>query len=149
MRPVLLAVAAAATLSLVACNPATRLRVRGVAPLNLNEANESVPVDVRIYQLKDDARFARAKAEDLWVKPKEVLAEDVVAEKKITVFPGRPEDAPQDVEIGQLPPEVRFVGILALYSKTDDKGPRHLVLPREEANNRILRFSGYHVARED
>lgn len=149
MRPVLLAVALAATFALAACNSVSRLRVRGVAPLNLNEANESVPVDVRIYQLKDDARFARAKAEDLWVKPKEVLADDIVSEKKITVFPGRPEDAPQDVEIGKLPPEVRFVGILALYSKTDEKGPRHLVLPRGEADNRVLRFSGYHVARED
>ena len=149
MRPMLLAVAVAAACSLVACSSVTRLRVRGVTPLNVNEANESVPVDVRLYQLKDDARFRNAKAEDLWVKPKEVLADDIVSEKKITVFPGRAEDAPRDVEIGQLPPEVRFVGVLALYSKTDDKGPRHLVLPRDEANNRILRFSGYHVVKED
>lgn len=149
MRPFLLAAAVAATLVLVACSSATRLRVRGVTPLNINDASESVPVDVRIYQLKDDARFRNAKAEEIWVKPKETLADDIVSETKITVFPGRSEDAPRDVELGQLPPEVRFVGILALYSKTDDKGPRHLVLPRAEAHNRVLRFSGYHVTKED
>ena len=48
---------------LVGCSSSATLQMRGVAPLNLNDAGESTPVDVRIYQLKNDAAFKRATFE--------------------------------------------------------------------------------------
>lgn len=144
-----LLLAAAGAASLAACGGPAYLRLRGVSPLNVNDASESTPVDIRLYQLKDDARFLRARVEELWTKDKEILADDLLGQKKVTVFPGREEEAPKDVEIGELHAECRFVGVLALYSKADDKGPRHLVIPAKEAKGRILRFLGSHVKLEN
>ena len=145
--PILAAAVLAASLS--ACGGPSFVRVRGVSPLNVNDSNESTPVDIRVYQLKDDGRFTRARVEELWTKDKEVLADDLLGQKKITVFPGRAEEAPKDVEIGELPADCRFIGILALFSKADDKGPRHLVIPAKDAKGRVLRFNGSHVGLED
>lgn len=145
--PILAAAVLAASLS--ACGGPSFVRVRGVSPLNVNDSNESTPVDIRVYQLKDDGRFTRARVEELWTKDKEVLADDLIAQKKITVFPGRAEEAPKDVEIGELKADCRFIGILALFSKADDKGPRHLVIPAKDAKGRVLRFVGSHVSLED
>jgi type VI secretion system protein VasD len=149
MRPVLILATAGLAASLAACGGPAYVRVRGVSPLNLNDSNESTPVDVRLYQLKDDGRFTRARVEELWTRDKEVLADDLIAQKKVTVFPGREDEAPKEVEIGELPGECRFVGVLALFSKADDKGPRHLVIPAKEAKGRVLRFMGSHVNLEN
>jgi len=53
----------------------------------------------------------------------------------------------RSVELGELPDAVRFVGILALYPKEDDKGPRKLVIPKSELGT-VLRFTGYHIQKE-
>ena len=149
MRSTTLLAAAALAAFLAACGGPGYVRVRGVASLNVDDSNASTPVDIRVYQLKDDGRFTRARVEDLWTKDKEVLAGDLITQKKITVFPGRPDESPQVVEIGEIPPDCRFVGILALFSKADDKGPRHLVLPAKDATGRVLRFTGFHIQLED
>jgi type VI secretion system VasD/TssJ family lipoprotein len=149
MRTAPLLAAACAAALLAACGGPSYVRVRGVSPLNVNDSNESTPVDVRLYQLKDDGRFTRARVEELWTKDKEVLAEDLITQKKITVFPGREDEAPKDIEIGELPADCRFIGVLALFSKADDKGPRHLVIPAKEAKGRVLRFNGSNVKLEN
>ena len=149
MRSATLLAAAALAASLGACGGTGYVRVRGVAPLNVDGSNQSTPVDIRVYQLRDDARFLLARVEDLWTKDKEVLAGDFIAQKKVTVFPGRAEEAPRDVDFGELPPDCRFIGILALFSMPDDRGPRHLVIPAEEAIGRVLRLTGSHVRLED
>ena len=89
---------AALAAALSACGGPGYLRVRGVAPLNVNDSNESTPVDVRVYQLRDDGRFLRARVEELWTRDQEVLAEDLITQKKVAVFPGRANDAPSGVE---------------------------------------------------
>lgn len=148
MRHASILAAAALAASLAACGGPAYVRVRGVLPLNVNDSSESTPVDVRLYQLKDDGNFMRAKVEELWTRDKEVLAGDLIAQKKVTVFPGPEESAPKDIEIGELPADCRFVGVLALFSKPDDKGPRHLVIPAKEAKGCLLRFTGSHVSLE-
>ena len=129
------------------CGGPSALFFRGVKPLNENDRKESNSVKVRVYQLKDDARFNQATVDKLWTDAKGALADDLVAMKEETVFPGAADDEPRKVELGELPDAVRFVGVLALYPKEDDKGPRKLVLPKAEAKT-VLRLTGYHIEKE-
>lgn len=144
-----LAALAAVLCTLAACGGPTRLYLKGVKPLNENEQRESTPVDVRIYQLKDDSKFNQATIEKLWTEDKTVLGDDLVAVKVVTVFPGSPDDADKEIVLGDLPTGVRFVGILALFPKEDDKGPRKLVLPADGAGKSVLVFSGFHISKKD
>jgi type VI secretion system VasD/TssJ family lipoprotein len=140
-------VLAAGLVLLVACGGPSALYYRGVKPLNENDRKESNSVDIRIYQLKDDARFNQATIDKLWGDDKAALADDLVAMKTATVFAGSADDKERSVELGELPDAVRFVGILALYPKEDDKGPRKLLLPKSELGT-VLRFTGYHIQKE-
>jgi type VI secretion system VasD/TssJ family lipoprotein len=132
---------------LVSCGGPTALYVRGVKPMNENERKESNSVAIRIFQLKDDARFNQATIEKLWTDDKGALADDLVAMKPSTVYPGSADDKEKEVQLGELPDAVRFIGILALYPKEDDKGPRKIVLPKADAGT-VLRFTGYHIEKE-
>ena len=132
---------------LAACGGPSALYFRGVKPMNENDRRESNSVTVRVYQLKDDARFNQATVEKLWTDPKGALADDLVAMKEAKVFPGAADDQANKVELGELPNDVRFIGVLALYPKEDEKGPRKLVLPKAETGV-ILRFTGYHIEKE-
>jgi len=132
---------------LAACGGPSSLYYRGVKPMNENDRKESNSVDIRIYQLKDDARFNQATIDKLWSDDKAALADDLVAMKSATVFAGSADDKERLVELGELPEAVRFVGVLALYPKEDDKGPRKLLLPKSELGT-VLRFTGYHIQKE-
>lgn len=139
---------AAGLVFLVACGGGpTALYVRGVKPMNENERKESNSVAIRIFQLKDDARFNQATIEKLWTDDKGALADDLVAMKPSIVYPGSADDKEKDVQLGDLPEAVRFIGILALYPREDDKGPRKIVLPKAQAGT-VLRFTGYHIEKE-
>jgi len=140
-------VLAAGLALLAACGGPSSLYYRGVKPMNENDRRESNSVDIRIYQLKDDARFNQATIDKLWGEDKSVLGDDLVAMKTATVFAGSADDKERSVELGELPEAVRFVGVLALYPKEDDKGPRKILLPKSELGT-VLRFTGYHIQKE-
>src|ERR1043165_214565 len=127
---------------LAACGGPSSLYYRGVKPMNENERKESNSVDIRIYQLKDDARFNQATIDKLWGDDKAALGDDLVAMKTATVFAGSADDKERSVELGELPESVRFVGVLALYPKEDDKGTRKILLARKELGH-LLRVTGY------
>jgi type VI secretion system VasD/TssJ family lipoprotein len=141
------AILAAGLTLLAACGGPSALYFRGVKPMNENDRKESNSVKVRIYQLKDDARFNQATVDKLWTDHQGALGEDFVAMKEAIVFPGSADDPYKSVELGELPDHVRFVGILALYPKEDDKGPRKLTLPKSETGG-VLRFTGYRIEKE-
>jgi type VI secretion system VasD/TssJ family lipoprotein len=138
---------AAALAMLVACGGPSALYVRGLKPMNENDRKESNSVKIRIYQLKDDARFNQATIDKLWTDDKAALADDLVAMKESTVFPGSADDPYKTIELGEVPESVRFIGILALYPKEDDKGPRKIALPKAETGT-VLRFTGYRIEKE-
>jgi type VI secretion system VasD/TssJ family lipoprotein len=139
------AIPAAALLVLFGCTVPVKLQMRGVKPLNENERKENTPVDVRIYQLKDNARFDRATIDNLWMKDKETLAEDLAAVKTITVFPAEAQDKPQVVDLGTVDPSIRFIGILALYAKEEEGQPRKVVVPVAEADDVVWEFTGFRI----
>ena len=132
---------------LVGCSRSATLQMRGVAPLNLNDAGESTPVDVRIYQLKNDAAFKRATFETLWNEDKKVLGQDYLAGPLTeSIVPGNTTDKPKSIHIAELEPGTRFIGIMALYGKTDARDARLLVLPIDDAESPVIEFSGYGIS---
>jgi predicted component of type VI protein secretion system len=50
------------------------------------------------------------------------------------------------VELGELEVGTRFIGIMALYAKTDARDARTLVLPIDDAEKPIIEFSGYGIS---
>jgi type VI secretion system VasD/TssJ family lipoprotein len=135
---------AAALALLSACGGPTWVYLRGVKPMNENDRKESTTVDVRIYQLKDDSRFNQATVDKLWTDDKGALADDIIMVKQVTVYPGTADDKLNEINLGELPDSVRFIGVLALFPKEDDKGPRKIVMPKATAGN-VLRLTGYHI----
>ncbi len=132
---------------LAGCSQTATMHVRGLVPLNLNDTGESTPVDVRIYQLKDAAAFKRATFEKLWTEDEKVLGQDRLAPPKVvSVLPGNPTDQPTKVALGELATGTRFIGVMALYAKTDARDARTLVLAVEEAEKPVIEFSGYGIA---
>jgi type VI secretion system VasD/TssJ family lipoprotein len=130
-----------------ACGGPLSIHFRGVMPINENDRKESNYVTARIYYLKDDARFNQATVDKLWTDAPGALGDDLVGSKEAKVQPGKADDPYMSVELGQLPDAVRFIGILGMYKKEDDKGPRKLALPKDEAGT-VIRFTGYHVEKE-
>src|SRR5258706_9720763 len=104
----MLAVLCAAVAALAACGGPSALYVRGVKPMNENDRKESTTVDIRVYQLKDDSRFNQATIDKLWTDDKGALADDLVAVKQETVYPGAADDKEKTITLGELPEHVRF-----------------------------------------
>lgn len=144
-----LAVLCAAVAALAACGGPSKIYVKGIKPLNENDRKESTPVDVRVYQLKDDSKFNQATIDKLWTDDKTVLGDDLVAVKVFTVFPGSADESEKEIVLGELPAGVRFVGVMALFPKEDDKGPRKVTLPADATGKSVLMFSGYHISKKD
>ncbi|HXX94661.1 MAG TPA: type VI secretion system lipoprotein TssJ [Planctomycetota bacterium] len=126
----------------------TTLALRGVKPLNENDLGESTPVTVRIFLLKDGAKFTQASVEDVWVHAKDVLGDDVVGMmNEVVILPGSVDGPSQKIEFGDAPGSVKVIGVLGLFPKGDDQGPRKLALGRNELGT-SLKLTGYHLVRE-
>ncbi len=132
---------------LVGCTRSATLQMRGVAPLNLNDAGESTPVDVRIYQLKDDGAFRRATFEKLWTEDEKVLGQDRLGAPRVeSIVPGNHTDQPKRITIAELETGTRFIGVMALYAKADARDARVLVLPVDDTDAAVIEFSGYGIS---
>ncbi|MCC6572565.1 MAG: type VI secretion system lipoprotein TssJ [Planctomycetes bacterium] len=134
------------TLVLSACGGTSSIRVHGISPLNKNEAGESTPVDVRIYLLRNDGKFMSAPYDQLWTADKDALGADAVGDHlAITVFPSEAGDKPKEVSLGTLAADVKFIGVMALYPKSEDKGERRVVVPVGDAPGYVFEFTGYRI----
>jgi type VI secretion system VasD/TssJ family lipoprotein len=125
-------------LFLLSCGPSP-LTIRAVAPVNVNKEGESLPVKVRIYALIDDRRFVSALFSDLWLRDKEVLGDDRLQDAKVFVIaPRDPTGKPDEIDLGALPQETRFIGVMALYQHPDEPDRRRVVIPVDLLEDRIV-----------
>ena len=133
--------AAVVAAAAVGCGGPTIVRFQGIEPLNLNEKGETTPVEVRIFLLKDGGSFNKAQIEQLWgPKYKEVLGGDVVGEpRQVTIYAG----AEKKVDLGPIPAEVRFVGIMGMFGKREEKTERHFAVAKEDADDFLFELTGY------
>jgi type VI secretion system VasD/TssJ family lipoprotein len=121
------------------CGPSS-VSVRALAPVNIDAAGASMPVKVRIYVLRDDARFRAAQFSDLWVRDREVLGDDRLLDPKVVVVaPGMAPCAPvMKVELGEFPKGARFLGIMALIQHADVPDRRRAVLEVSDVDSLIV-----------
>lgn len=119
--------------------------VRGVAPLNPNDAQESTPVDVRVWPLAGADRFKAATVDQLWTDAKTALGADLIGEaRSFTVFPGAAGDPPVDQRV-EMPSSTRFVGVLAMYQRSDAQDQRATVLSVADIENYGIQLTGFSV----
>jgi type VI secretion system protein VasD len=83
--------------------------------LNTTEG-QGHPVQVRLYQLKNDARLQSAKFDDIWQKDAETLTTDLVKVDEYTVFPGET----KSVKVARSP-DAQNLAAVALFRQPQGK----------------------------
>jgi type VI secretion system protein VasD len=63
------------------------LSLYGAENINPNDRGNARPVVIRLYQLRDDIRLENATYDEILLKDKEVLQEDVLKMDEVTLFP--------------------------------------------------------------
>jgi type VI secretion system VasD/TssJ family lipoprotein len=107
---------------------------------------ESRVVEVRIYQLKDDAKFKAATVEALWTNAEETLGEELI-EVKLgeSIFPeDKAAAVGKEITLDPLASGTKFIGVLALFSEKD-QGERKVVVTLDEADDVVFELTGYHI----
>jgi type VI secretion system protein VasD len=83
---------------------------------NALSSGEGRPVQVRVYQLKSDARLRTASFEDVWQADAKALEGEVVSTEQHTIFPG------EKKSIAVAPkPDAAFIGVVALFREPQGK----------------------------
>jgi len=100
--------------------------------LNQDDSGSSLPVVVRVYQLKAKDRFQQATFKALWKSDKEVLEGDLLERKEVTVHPEAKTvlDIDLDVKHGAA-----FLGVMGLFRKPDVDGWKQLVAAESSVLN--------------
>lgn len=123
------------------------VRFMAIEPVNELQPGESRPVDIRVYQLRDDAKFKAATVDEVWENDKSVLAEHLI-EVKLgeSVFPEKKDKAQgREITIEPLSSECRFIGVLALYKGADEKGEQKVVVPVGDAGSVTFELTGNRI----
>jgi type VI secretion system protein VasD len=84
--------------------------------VNAVAAGEGRPLQLRIYQLKSDARLRAASFEDIWQNDKKTLDTDLVTVEQHTIFPGETKAfsvAPS--------PDAQSLAVVALFREPQGK----------------------------
>jgi type VI secretion system protein VasD len=100
--------------------------------LNQNDAGESLPVLVRVYQLRAKDKFQQATFKTLWKSDKEVLEGDVLERKEFTVHPNT--EAEYDIDL-DVKHGAAFFGIMGIFRQPDVDGWKQLVPAESSALN--------------
>jgi type VI secretion system VasD/TssJ family lipoprotein len=141
-------------LAMLSACTSTTLTLNFVALKPVNEGKvgeatdgESRVVEVRIFQLTDDAKFKAAPVDDVWTDAKGALGDTLIATKEgESVFPedNNGKANGKEITIDPLDANTRFIGILALFSDKD-KGERKVVVPVDQADDVLFELTGYHI----
>ncbi len=86
------------------------LSVTATPRANAVAAGEGRPVQLRIYQLKSDARLRTASFEDIWQNDAKTLEGELVASEQQTVFPGETKQIPVVPK-----PDAHYLALVALF----------------------------------
>lgn len=90
--------------------PRPHVTIAGSAQVNAGADGRGLPVQVRLYQLKSEARLINAFFEEIWKDDAKTLEADLLGMREVTVFPGRAEE----LDLEQLP-DARLLAAVALF----------------------------------
>jgi type VI secretion system VasD/TssJ family lipoprotein len=138
-------------LSLVGCGGPSPLSVRAVAPVNLNEQGESLPVRLRIYELKDRSQFLAASFNDLWLDDRKALGADRLADpRQLVVQPGKPDGNALRYDLIEVAAGTRFIGVMALYPRGGEQDDeRRVAIALDDLSDHVIELSGYQLMLKD
>lgn len=81
--------------------------------LNTDQYRQSLPVQLRIYQLKELSSFKEATFKQLWKQDKQILADSLVSVKELTVMPS----SKLKLKIERAP-ATKYIGVIALFRES-------------------------------
>lgn len=140
--------------SFTACASSVTIYVRGVAPLNMNEEGESLPVAIRIYQFLDEEtakKFKTEPFETIWTDDATALGDGLLKMKEIAeIIPGGPNDPPMKIVLEEEKEEydknARYIGVMALIgTENDENKPRREYKATGEVESYIFNITGYWI----
>jgi len=99
-----------------------RLKVKSEPSLNLDSDQQSLPVVLRVYQLKDPQAFAQASFDELWKQDKAVLGSSLLSVQELVVYPDRTERYDLSRSKG-----VRHLGLMATFRQPESGHWKQLV----------------------
>jgi len=106
---------------------------------------ENTPVTLMVFRLKDKASFMNASVEQLWTKEKAkgVLGADLVGEIIETTI--NASDKGVKVDLGAVPADVRYIGVVAKMPKQEPPVQRHIAVPKDEADDYPFELVDYKI----
>ncbi|MBX3460355.1 MAG: type VI secretion system lipoprotein TssJ [Planctomycetes bacterium] len=139
-----------AVLLLAGCTTTSvTLKLEAIEPVNKASADgDSRVVEVRVFELKDRAKFEQSSTEDIWDNAEGTLGGDLLSVRNADpVYPQKEsaKDSGTTVVIDPINAETKFIGVLALMTESDDKGKRHIAVALGDAESVVFRITGYHV----
>ena len=90
--------------------PRPRITIAASEQVNSSPDGRGLPVQVRLYQLKSEAKLLNAFFEEVWKDDAKTLAEDLLGTREVTVFPGKN----QEIDLEPIP-EARVLSAVALF----------------------------------
>ena len=106
--------------------------LNSTSSLNQDDSGASLPVVVRVYQLRAKDKFQQGTFKALWKNDKELLEGDLLDRKEITVRPDGEMVLDVDVDVKH---GAAFLGVMALFRKPDVEGWKYLVPAEASALN--------------
>ena len=92
------------------------LTFAATARSNALSTGEGRPVQLRVYQLKTDARLRTASFEDIWQNDAKTLEGEMVSSEEHTIFPGEKRTITVAVK-----PDAAYLGVVALFREPQGK----------------------------
>jgi type VI secretion system protein VasD len=101
---------------------------------NLDEHGNSLPVEVRVYQLQDKAAFLQATFNELWQQDSDVLGDSLLDKKEVSVAP----NAGVTVNMKRNK-NCRYVGVVAILRRPE--GDNWRVLAEVPAGSSLFQLT--------
>lgn len=93
-----------------------KLELAASERVNGTTAGDGRPVQVRLYQLKNDAVLQNSSFEEIWQQDRTVLADDLVNVVELTVYPGKSQVVPLEPDEA-----ANKLGVVALFREPQGK----------------------------
>ncbi len=107
--------------------------------LNKNREGQSMPVEVRIYFLKDRVAFEQLDFETLWKEGERALEKDLLKSVSLTVIPGEHNIYPMKSEAA-----AQYIALVAIFRRPEARRWAYLVDVRD-ANSRCAGKNELHT----
>ncbi len=117
--------------------------VTAAARLNPDDAGQSLPTVIRIYQLKSASKAENAQYEDIYRRDKEVLGDDLLQVDEVVLSPG---DIARRTVSGEK--GARAVMVVGVFRKPSGNGWRIITeLPKGKSAPLQFRAEDYRIER--